>query len=355
MSGLKATDFSLVVAKLLTLIQIFVFFEIGYSIIGDKGNISLKHIIITFIISVILVIIYGIVTTPSGVYSLPFRNRLASVAGDPNILAFLCTFAYIFSLHFFISEKGLTNKVLAFAAMLFLICATIRTQSRQGVVLAIAGTILYFIIYYILKFRISTEKSKLFFKSIIILLATILIICIGFQFFKQSEYYYRFSTFINFLKISQRTSAFPVVAAIDLSTFMRVQLIRYGLEMWKDNPVMGVGLDNFRVNIKGYWHAGLPLYSHNNYIELLSTIGIFGVISYYALYFYVLTSLFSLKKEYYSRRENFSAIVLLITTMFTLMVAELFTVTYYTKYSWILITIVCAYREKFESVVDVES
>lgn len=354
MSGFKATDFSLFVTKLITLVQIFIFFEIGYLVITNKENINLKHIIITFIVSVILVAAYGVVTQ-SGTYIAPYRNRLVSVVGNPNILAFLCSFAYIFSLHSFISEKRLSGKVLALIAILFLIYATIKTQSRQGIVLVVAGTIIYCVVYYIFRFRTSMEKSKLALKFIIILLVVLLLIFVGFQFFRQSEYYYRFSALINFLKISTQTPTLSVIRTIDLSTFMRIQLIKYGFEMWKDNPIIGVGVDNFRVNIKEYWHVGLPLYSHNNYIELLSTIGIFGAISYYALYFYLLIILFSLKKEFYSQKENFNSVVLLITTILTLMVAEIFTVTYYVKYSWILITVVCGYSERFKNGIGIES
>jgi O-antigen ligase len=324
-------------------------------VIIDKGNIKLKHFIFGFTISVILIIVYGIITHEK-TSSILFQSRLESVTGNPNVLAVLISFAYLFSLHLFISENRLPLKLSVLALILFLIYGAIRTQSRQGIVLIVAGTVLYIIIHYIFKFHIASKKSKLVLRFTIILLIIIALIFIGFQLFERSDYYRRFSSFINFLRISSRTSTSLATKSVDLSIFMRLQFAKYGFKMWEDNPITGVGLDNFRVNIKKYWPVSPPFYSHNNYIELLSTTGIFSAISYYTLYFFILIRLFSFKKEFYLERKNFNIVVLLITIILSLMIAELFTVTYCRKYTWILLVIVCGFSKKLieEKLIELE-
>ena len=68
---------------------------------------------------------------------------------------------------------------------------------------------------------------------------------------------------------------------IDASTNTRINMIKYGFEMFKSNPILGVGIGNYAYY--GYHIYGLfaEVYSHNNYIEMLSNIGIVGFISYY--------------------------------------------------------------------------
>lgn len=72
--------------------------------------------------------------------------------------------------------------------------------------------------------------------------------------------------------VVQRTTALfdPLTQAYDpeKSALMRMEFIRYGLEMWKQSPVWGNGNEAFRVQY--------GTYSHNNYIELLANYGLLG-------------------------------------------------------------------------------
>lgn len=63
---------------------------------------------------------------------------------------------------------------------------------------------------------------------------------------------------------------------------IRVAMIQYGIECFKSKPILGYGMDNYRVLYGAY--AGWATYSHNNYIELLVGIGLIGTVIYYSLY-----------------------------------------------------------------------
>ena len=72
----------------------------------------------------------------------------------------------------------------------------------------------------------------------------------------------------------------------------RVTLFQYGMNWFLDNPILGVGINNFRVlSTKTSEFAGMSFYAHNNYVELLVDIGIVGIVIYYSAYYYLYLNL----------------------------------------------------------------
>lgn len=72
----------------------------------------------------------------------------------------------------------------------------------------------------------------------------------------------------------------------DISTEIRMNMIKNGFDFFIQQPFTGYGINNFSElfgNISGYF-----TYSHNNYIELLVGIGLFGTIIYYSGHIYIL-------------------------------------------------------------------
>jgi O-antigen ligase len=68
----------------------------------------------------------------------------------------------------------------------------------------------------------------------------------------------------------------------DSSYRLRAQMIEKALQLWRQNPLFGNGLDAFR------GLSGQGTYAHNNYVELLCDIGLVGVILFYALHIQIL-------------------------------------------------------------------
>ena len=69
----------------------------------------------------------------------------------------------------------------------------------------------------------------------------------------------------------------------DESSMSRQSYIELALKYFKDRPVLGHGINCFRV-----LDGAHETYSHNNYVELLFSVGIVGTVSYYLMYVYVL-------------------------------------------------------------------
>ena len=70
---------------------------------------------------------------------------------------------------------------------------------------------------------------------------------------------------------------------IDHSTAVRDQMRRVGLQVFKENPIVGIGFGNtYLYGVEDY------SYFHDNYVEVLSSGGILGFIIYYGMYGYII-------------------------------------------------------------------
>jgi O-antigen ligase len=174
----------------------------------------------------------------------------------------------------------------------------------------------------------------------------VVFIIVVYYFFKSTEYSYRFNALLAFIKLSFSSSNEQITKIIDYSAYERKQLIKYAIQIWLDNPLIGVGLDNFRVVIKQYNPIGNRLYAHNNYLELLSTIGTIGTIVYYGIYASIIKKLILMQKKWPQSSIEIYQVQLFLTIIFSLMVVELFTVTYYTKFTWIILLIIIGFTDR---------
>ena len=97
------------------------------------------------------------------------------------------------------------------------------------------------------------------------------------------------------LPIFERTTSrfeamFNSSAMVDNSTYLRSLLVERGLEEFVSSPLMGVGIAN--TTFLGLKYTGYYFYMHNNYVELLVSVGIIGTAIYYFLVLYPLIKLF---------------------------------------------------------------
>ena len=65
---------------------------------------------------------------------------------------------------------------------------------------------------------------------------------------------------------------------VDTSTMQRTYLIQTAVSVWIENPIIGVGWENFAL------YNDLNLLAHNNYLELLASLGLIGFAVYYSNY-----------------------------------------------------------------------
>lgn len=117
---------------------------------------------------------------------------------------------------------------------------------------------------------------------------------------------------------------------------LRAELIRYGLELFSENPLLGYGLNNYQLF---HWSG---LYSHNNYIEVLVSLGIIGFIVYYLIFIKSAIVLFR-------KRKCLKPIHFLLA--FSILSSFIFgygMVQFYSKGIWIFMGVMLAETEKFK-------
>lgn len=340
-SGFAASNQSIFIERIITLLQLIIFFITGYLIIL-RGNIKIEHIFATIIISVAFVLLFGIFhrEVPKTIISF---NRLSSTAGNPNTLAVFGSIAFISSLYLFSIEKNKIYKLSLFALQLIIIIGIVMTESRKGFIALPLIVIIYLLMNNYKEIIQSRNKVKKLLRFGLYFLILIIIIFAGFQFLKDTEYYDRFETMTRYLDIEGESGG---IKAIDFSVYQRQQFIRYGFQMWKDNPVIGVGLGNFRSNIRKYWPMSPRSYAHNNYIQLLTTTGLLGFLAYYSIYLFLFIKLFYIQNKFQLQEKDSKVINIFITIMFIFIIIELAMVSYSTKITWLLIMLISAFSDR---------
>lgn len=100
----------------------------------------------------------------------------------------------------------------------------------------------------------------------------------------------------------------------------RNHFIQYGWEEAQGSPLLGHGLNCFRTLTRAY-----GTYSHNNYIEILYSLGWLGIAVYYS------TSVCALLKIPKILKENKSESVLFLALLIPFLICDYFNVTYFTR------------------------
>ena len=121
----------------------------------------------------------------------------------------------------------------------------------------------------------------------------------------------------------------------DASTYERMMLMEKAIELWKGRPIFGHGLNSFEQM------SGLKLYSHNNYLELLSGIGTFGTLLYYSVFIWI--------TGYSISRVKIDLIYPLIVSMLLVIIAcDVGYVSYGDPFIHIMIAFMCSASSVFQ-------
>lgn len=127
----------------------------------------------------------------------------------------------------------------------------------------------------------SLLSSRSISKSLRNILAGMVVIALGlFVIFRNALLYEaigrRILGFLSFAGFSSKVVA-------DASSIGRGMIIQEAIRVFKQHPICGVGIANFR-----YYDQYALAWAENNYLELLADVGIIGAIAYYLIYFDVI-------------------------------------------------------------------
>ncbi len=278
---------------------------------------DVERIIKLYILSMTVIVLLEFSVVPVENWSNGYMGSHFS-GSNSNGVAFLVFCAELMAFYEYYS-RGKKFYILFVILFLFFI---ILSGSRKSAFASIAGPLMFVLL--------STYKKSYLFNIIITaLLAVVVILYILTDENAYNAIGKRFVSMFNFM-FENRTHT------VDNSLFMRSYYIEMAKKMFSEAPIIGKGMGNFaRIIDETYNVAGV--YSHNNYWQILSELGIVGFLIYYSLYAVIILRLF---KNAFFEKSRMS--LMFFTFMVLLMVLETGLVTYNSKMPHVVIAIAYA-------------
>ena len=219
-----------------------------------------------------------------------------------------------FNLAFECKEKK--RRFIYLFLMMIEILVILASQSRTSLAVAVIGSLISLI------FQMRYKSSQHWIVAVICLITFIFILS-------------------QFVDLSLLLGRWEGIADIfrdgtgDASANARIGMLSEGWERFIEKPILGWGINSSGL-ISSY-----RTYFHNNYIEILATVGLIGLISFYYVYIKNFSYLVKARaKDFYT---SLAIVLLLIQAL--LMIS---TVSYYVKYQYLVIVyfMAVAYRNR---------
>lgn len=219
------------------------------------------------------------------IFGVDLGLRLSSTLANPIFFASVLLFYLVFVLYLAVKRKGIWRVFYAFSAIGFLIMI-ISTQTR-GAVLALGVGVVFFIISSALNSSSKIVRSIL--AALLALFAASIVIF----------WLNRDSQFVKHTPILNRFSTLT-----DTTASTRVMAWGVAIKVWRENPILGWGPENFNIGFNKYYNPRLLEFSyyetwwdrpHNMVLEVLAHTGLIGLIAYISIFVYAIVWLIGRK------------------------------------------------------------
>lgn len=269
---------------------------------------SVKDILVILLISGICFSIYLIgyygVDGLMGVFG--SHARFGEEINNANVVGMELAMTALVAIYF-----GMSEEKKYYLLAIIPIILSLSTASKKAIICVILGIILLIILKDRGKLSLSAMVKKIVLPATIILMAVFVI---------QANVFPSLTKRLNYY-----SNSLVGEGKVDNSTEERNAFIEYGFMSFLDQPLIGVGLANSgQITMKA---VGRDTYLHNNYVELLATIGVLGTAVYY--YIFVSMLVFAIK----NRRFEDASIVVMIFVL--CLVLDWGMVSYYSKITYI--------------------
>ena len=220
-----------------------------------------KKVMLTSFTGITVTSVYAVYQGLSGM------SRANGFYGHPMTLGgWLCIFLPLLLIEFF--ERKLLGKYYWLAGLAFCICsAGLVFNATRGAWLAVAIVSAVLLIYYMFKSKRNLATSIIF----IALISVVLV--------NNPKFMHRLDTIDDFDKYQSNTE--------------RILIWQSAWNMFKDHPVLGVGLGQYTENYQQKYispHAKEPnlTHAHNNFMQMLAENGIVGFAGFVIMFGYII-------------------------------------------------------------------
>jgi len=243
--------------------------------------------------------------------------RLGGITLNANTFAITITYGLIILLYLFKTIKSWLLKGVILGSVLLAYRFVVASGSRKGFVIFVLIIVSWFIFSY------GLQVLK---KPIVAFGMAVMIFGFGIYAYSQLQDTVLFERLI---KIQEQVHS---TSASDGGLGVRRQMFDQAIELTMDNPIFGVGLDHFQIA------SGLGTYSHNNYVEIMSTTGVLGIMIYIIIYIIMGYNLWHLGRcdlpFKYREMINIGKVYMVVRLCYDMGV-----VSYYEKKEWVLLAI----------------
>lgn len=301
-----ANDKALAFNRVKSIVQVLVFANLIMPHIRESER-SFQTFLYLYLIASFFVIMRAIFSASLG---LVFVIRMGENFGvNPNTVGYIFSVAAIIILYLFFEKK---NWLLAAPFLIFTFFSLL-SGSRSVFILLSVGIISLVLLY-----------QKNLKRAILASLLAVFLVVFGVVLILTIEPLYRIigKRFVDMLMQLGGAST-------DESTSIRMGMVVIGINMFKQKPFFGWGLGAF-TDLGGY-----EMYAHNNYVELLVAVGLFGTILYYTISFYL--AIRGTKRFF--KFQDKGPYVLATALTITMIVDQVARVTYTEEFSNILIAL----------------
>lgn len=167
---------------------------------------------------------------------------------------------------------------------------------------ALFAVFIYGVVFYLLKSNGIGKKAK-------IIIMSIIAIFIAYQVIMKIPLLYNIMGYrLEAMFETFQTNSFGNVGS---STAERGDMIRYGFKFLLASPLFGHGINSFKELYGAITNH--YAYAHNNYIEILTDLGIIGFLLYYSLHFSIIKRITCMDKrmrQYYADMIAFICVIL---------------------------------------------
>jgi len=320
--GYNTLSLENLLGKLWTILQLIVVSFFLYSLALEMK--SIKWLEWSFLLGVVVTSLWLLVTTGWQFGS----ERITGTQGNANSLAFVLLVSCVISLDLLRQYKSVIVKSALLLNIISALPILAATGSRKGMI----GFFFLVVTWWVFGGALQQKGKRLLSMiSVGVMLAVISIF--AYQLLEKSGHFNRFVNLERYVK-----GEALVVQEGSLSE--RAELAKRGIGLALKHPFFGVGLDQFRfydnrLFLTNYENA----YAHSNVIEVLADTGFLGFTMYYSAYLLIGFRVYSVwRRRHLGEASGYALFCIAIGSI--LLVYELFSVTYYSKGHWLVMTLI---------------
>ena len=252
-SVMWSTDKDVAMSQLSTQVQLILLLFFTYLVIIDGG--SVKDYMDALYIAGFCMLLYALIQyrgLSNYLLAMVDGGRMGGEITNQNVFGLVFAKASLGAAYYAIIKKKKWNilSIILFGFFAF------SSGSKKATALVLLGIVCMLLVTY---------GIKRIYKSLLIGTAVVVVVWLVLQLPIFSMIYNRLESFFS--------------GELNDSDLNRQGMIRVGMEFFKQRPVFGYGLSNFSV----LDHPYRGTYSHNNYVELLVSLGVVGFAMYYLM------------------------------------------------------------------------